>query len=387
MSDNISRPMREKDTGLMTVSKKICFIGMDNLPILNPQGPAKGFGGESVQQTLLARAFRDLGYDVSMIVQDHGQANGEVIDGIRVWKTFPVDAGIPIVRFVYPRITTVVSAMKQANADIYYQSCALMLTGLVAWFCKKYERKFIFRLAHDSDCVPGQQLIRFWRDRKIYEYGLRRADLVAAQTFVQSSLLTKHYNLASQVVNMAVEPPAIRGDTTKDIDILWINNIRSFKRPDLAIEIARRLPNRRVVMIGGPHTENRNLYQQIKQQAATIQNLNFVGAVPYDDIGKYFVRARVFVNTSDSEGFPNSFLQAWIRGVPVVSFFDPDSLILSRKLGRVPANLQDMLFEIDSLLQDSSKHTIVANRAKSFAKEHYSALTVARRYEELIAHT
>src|SRR5262245_32564899 len=35
---------------------KICFVGIDNLPLLAPEYRGQRIGGESVQQTLLARA-------------------------------------------------------------------------------------------------------------------------------------------------------------------------------------------------------------------------------------------------------------------------------------------------------------------------------------------
>jgi len=112
--------------------KKICFVGLDNYPVLNPNKGGENFGGESVQQTLLAKAFIDIGYDVSMVVKDHGQSQGEMIDGIKVWKTFKAQEGVPVFRFFYPRLTSIVAALKKADADIYYQSCAGVNTGIVA---------------------------------------------------------------------------------------------------------------------------------------------------------------------------------------------------------------------------------------------------------------
>src|SRR5262245_27629040 len=55
-------------------SLKSCFVGLDNLPVLEPEYRAHSLGGESVQQTLLARALARRGHEVSMVVGDYGQA-------------------------------------------------------------------------------------------------------------------------------------------------------------------------------------------------------------------------------------------------------------------------------------------------------------------------
>ena len=39
-----------------------------------------------------------------------------------------------------------------------------------------------------------------------------------------------------------------------------------------------------------------------------VPNLTLCGRGPYHEIGDFYDRAKVFVNTSDVEGFPNSFL-------------------------------------------------------------------------------
>lgn len=35
----------------------------------------------------------------------------------------------------------------------------------------------MFRLASDSDAKPEDLLIQYWRDKKIYSYGLKSADI------------------------------------------------------------------------------------------------------------------------------------------------------------------------------------------------------------------
>src|SRR5690606_29104132 len=120
------------------------------------------------------------------------------------------------------------------------------------WFCRSAGRSFIFRVASDSDCEREHGRIRFWRDRKLYAYGLRRADLVAAQTEHQARLLRENHGIESHVINMMVESPRGEPGTGKDIDVLWVSNLRPLKRPELALELARQLPQVKFAIVGGP---------------------------------------------------------------------------------------------------------------------------------------
>ena len=362
----------------------ICFVGLDNYPVLAGESGDVAFGGESVQQTLIAHAMADLGYDVSMVVKDHAQPPDQRIGNIRVLSAFRERAGIPVLRYFHPRITSVLRALKKADADIYYHSCAGMITGLTSWFCRRNDRRFLFRLAHDSDCIPGEHIIRFRRDVLLYEYGLRRADYVVAQGVHQVDLLKKNYGLDSTPLNMAVELPDKLGDVERDIDVLWVNNIRDFKRPELAVRLAGLLPGQRVVMIGGSSEGQEALYESTTALAAKVPNLEFLGRVPYAQVNDYFERARVFVNTSDQEGFPNSFLQAWAREVPVVSFFDPDGLIAGRGLGAVPADIDDMADRVRALLANDEERRRIGQRARGFVLDNYSPAGIARQYHELL---
>ena len=370
----------------MMGARKICIVGLDGYGLLSGEGDLRYVGGETVQHVLLARAWRDLGHDVSMIVYDDGQGEMREVDGITAIAAHRRHAGIPGLRFFHPRASKLVAALMAADAEVYYQSPAGAFTGITAWFCRMAGRKFIFRVASDSDCEKEHSRIRLWRDRRLYDYGLKRADLVATQTAVQSNMLRANHALDSSVVHMMVESPRRTGAApVKDIDVLWVGNLRALKRPELVLELARQLPDVKFTLAGGPlpHPFGRTYYEDVKAAAARLPNVSMPGAVRYADSGAWFDRARVFLNTSSVEGFPNTFLQAWIRGVPVVSFFDPDGLIRRLQLGTVCASLDDMREAIRGLLDVDVYRENLGNRARDFVSREFTGAAAAR-YLELL---
>jgi glycosyltransferase involved in cell wall biosynthesis len=362
---------------------KICIVGFDDYPQLARLKDAQYVGGESVQHVLLARAWRDLGHEVSMIVHDHGQGRVTDVDGIRAVAPYAREDGIPVLRFAHPRLTGMIAAMREIDADVYYQSPAGAATGITAWFCRRHRKRLIVRIASDLACIPGKQLIRYWRDRKIYEYGLRNADLIVAQSEQQRALLRQNYGVKSEVLDMAVEMPS-GPPPHKDLDVLWVANLRPVKRPEVVLDLARRMPKVRFTLAGGALPGADDYYRTVRDAASSIPNLTFPGAVPYTEVGALFSRAKIFLNTSQIEGFPNTFLQAWVRGVPVVAFFDPDSLIKQRALGHTATDMDDMVNAIERLLSDDAERQRTGERARAYAIAQFGATHIASRTLEML---
>jgi len=361
----------------------ICFFGIDNYRMLAPAASERPVNGEAVQQVLLARAFRDLGYRVSMVVRESGNHPDHVVEGIRVLRAFNWHDGLPGIRFLHPRASGVIKALRKIDADIYYQSPAGVFTGITAAFCKWKNRKFVFRIASDANCVPGEQLIEFWRDRKLFEYGLRRADLIAVQSYHQMGLLKANYGLESKLVNMVMELPMEPIGGKRDIDVLWVNNLRAVKRAECVLSVAAQLTQYDFVMIGGALPGSEDYFESIAQKASQMPNVKFLGQVPYDAVNRYIARSKILLNTSVVEGFPNSFLQAWARKVPVVSFFDPDQIITREGLGIRPRTEKEMCAALYAVLEDSGKREEMGNAARRYALAHFTPDSAARRYIEL----
>lgn len=373
-----------KQTRVNGKNRRICFVGLDNYAFLRPDLGITHMGGEAVQQSLLARYFAQENFEVSTIVLDSEQPSDERIDDISIIKAYKPNVGIKGLRFFHPRISGVWKALREANADIYYQSPAGLLTGITAAFCQVFKRQFIFRIASDANCIPGEQLIGLWRDRKIYEYGLRKADVRAVQTRKQAALLSKHYKVNSVVVNMVTENIEVSESTIKSIDVLWVNNLRNVKRPDRVIHLARRLPELNFIMIGGASRGSKSLYEDIESEAAQISNLQFLGSKSYAYVNECLSRSKVLLNTSDLEGFPNTFLQAWMRGVPVVTTFDPDNLVHTNKLGAAVDNTEELPDLLRSFLANSHLRTDCSTRVSLFARRYFSPDAVIKKYLGLL---
>jgi glycosyltransferase involved in cell wall biosynthesis len=362
----------------------ICFVGLSNLAVLAPQVDRSGASGEPLQHTLLATALARRGYRVSMVVLDHGQPDGAVWEGVQTFKAYALEAGLPVLRYVHPRWTGLVSALSRADADVYYSSCAGGLIGQIGMFCARRGKRFVFRTASDADCKPNALICMgpwYRRDKWLYERGLRRASSVLVQSVHQQELMRRNFGLDSSIAGLVVEPGSSEREFgERDIDALWVSNMRSVKRPDVLLSVADRLPKVSFHMVGGSTLGAARFFETVKAQAASRSNVTFHGAVAYRNVSAFYSRARVFVNTSDVEGFPNTYLQAWSSGTPVVAFFDPDGVIAREGLGATVRTAQEMSEAVRRLTSDESEWKATRRRCLAFIERHYSEDVVLQPY-------
>ena len=364
--------------------RSICFVGMSNLPVLARQYNKHPIGGEQVQHTLLARALAKRGYRVSMVTADYGQVDSATWDDITVYKAFAFAEGLPLLRFVHPRWSKLWSALKRADADVYYTSCAGAIVGQLAMFCARFKRRFIFRAASDSDCKPGELLVQYWRDRKLYEYGLRHADGILTQSAHQQALLRSNYGVDSTVAGMLVQGTSeTRNFEERDIPILWVNNFRPLKRPEVYLEMARELASLHFHVVGGAAPGNTEYFRQMRAQAQQIANVSFHGQVAYHDVNDFYHRARVLVNTSEIEGFPNSYLQAWAHGTPVITFIDPDGIIEREGLGYVVKDTSELLARVQRLAVDAKTWAQISARCLAFMDREFADDRILEPYRQM----
>jgi glycosyltransferase involved in cell wall biosynthesis len=317
-----------------------------------------------------------------MVTWDEGQGDEIRIDGVRIVTVCRRDAGIPGLRFFHPRWSSLIAALRSADAELYYHNGAEYVSGQVAWWCRLRGRRFVFSSASNSDCDASLPLLPTWRERVLYRSALTRADRVIVQTEMQRQMLQANFNRDGIVLPMPCEDmaPTPRPERHHRSRLLWVGRVCEVKRPDRLLDIAERCADLHFDLVGA--SDGTSYAEDVMRRARTMSNITVHGGLTRPDVSKLLANAVALCCTSDIEGFPNTFLEAWCHGVPVVSVYDPDSLIASKGLGRVstPSTLAS---DIRTLVGDRQEWDNKSRNARRYFLEHHTLDSAMPRFESL----
>jgi glycosyltransferase involved in cell wall biosynthesis len=357
---------------------KICVVSLNIVPFYQRSSGSQ-YGGAEVQTAVLADAFAAAGAEVSLVVRDL-DAGASLPHPAH--NAFASQGGVPGLRLFYPRVPGVLDALARADADVYFQHCAGLETGLTAWHCRRSGRAFVYFAGSDTDFSRREVRVDGWRDRLFFFWGLKKAAAVVAQNEAQAAMCRNQLGRDATVIPTAV---ALSDSSGADDDgtVVWIGGLRGVKGPEVFIELARRMPERRFVMIGGKIASESEYGQRVAAAAECVPNLTATGRISHDEVDAYLRRAALLVNTSRLEGFPNAFLEAWQNRTPVVSLVDVDGLIAGEDVGVVCAGTDEMAAAVRRLLDDDAGRRAMGDRARSLIESRYGAPALARRYMEL----
>jgi glycosyltransferase involved in cell wall biosynthesis len=106
--------------------------------------------------------------------------------------------------------------------------------------------------------------------------------------------------------------------------------------------------------------------------------------VPFHEVGAWFDRAAVVVNTSDYEGLPNTFVQAWLRGAPTLSFVRPESA--PGRTGTIAcADVAQMAQRLQELLDDPAAWQAASAACRAHFEAHHTMEVAVQRYLDVFA--
>jgi glycosyltransferase involved in cell wall biosynthesis len=126
--------------------------------------------------------------------------------------------------------------------------------------------------------------------------------------------------------------------------------------------------------------------ERIEAAAGRLPNVELLPPRPRNELLREMQNAVAVVKTSRVEGMPNTFLEAWAQGVPVLSLnVDPDAKIASNDIGVMANGSMERLIEAaGSLWSDRELRRAMGERARQFIQDVHSPDAVADRWVALL---
>ena len=286
-------------------------------------------------------------------------------------------------------------ALCQIQPQVIYQRVGCGYTGVCALYARRRRARLIWHVSHDTDVMPrsldtGRNLLRRRLEKWSIELGIHWADRIVVQTQHQRDLLSRHYGRQDAEVIANFHADA-QEQLTKTMapTVVWIANLKPWKRPEVFVRLASRVGERtgaQFIMMGeapsGP--KHSPWLESLQRSIATTPALRFLGRQTQEQVNELLARAWVLVNTSLHEGFPNIFIQAWLRDTVVVSLdVDPDHILERESIGMHAGSEERLAESVHRLLTDHSLRASYAKHARDYARATHS-LNNANRLIQLI---
>lgn len=280
--------------------------------------------------------------------------------------------------------------LRSIRPHVIYQRIGCAYTGIAAYYARRAGARMIWHVSSDADLeaairVRERNFVRRTLERTLLNYGIRNADIVVTQTQCQAEALRRSFGRKADAVIANFHPDPIERPTVDASQrVLWVANFKKLKQPDAFLRLAANLadlPDIRFVMVGASSTEagEAEWNLAIQRQIAALPNVDYLGQRPQSEVNQLLANATLFVNTSQYEGFPNTFIQAWLRHVPVVSLsVNPDNVFDDEALGYCAGSEARLSEIVRGLLLDPARRQRVAARAGAHAREFHSMANTER---------
>ena len=337
-------------------------------------------GGAEVQLYFIAKELAKMeDFEIFAFVGDFGQKKYETFEQIQSIRTFNPDAS-KIFKQLKEIFRYFIILFKQ-KPDLIITSGAGSLFFILTFYKKILKKKLIFRVSHIQDVNSS------WGSNKLfkvlYRVSLKLTNTIVCQAEYQQKLLQTNYNLSSFLIPNFYKIGNYKMPEKKYV--LYVSRCERWKRPELFIKLAGKMKNTSFKMICSPANDI-VYFQQIKNEALKNENIHFVEKIEFKYIQQVFDEAAIFVNTSENEGFPNTFIQAGIAGVPLVSLsVNPDSFIIDYHCGFYCNGKFDQMNKyISELLSDNEKWNAMSKNIYGYVSKMHNLDLNFEKYRELI---
>ena len=191
------------------------------------------------------------------------------------------------------------------------------------WYCHTQVRVF-YDLKKDMISRQTNALLKFaastWIEchKRFDQRSVQHIDRIVANSLNVQKRIEEAYGRSSTVIHPPVDASKFRFKKYGDF-WLSVNRIYPEKRIDLQFEVFRRLPQEKLVIVGGYAREDHAAKYHNRLIKDIPDNVKMLGAVPEEELIDLYARCRGLICTAVDEDFGLTPLEAMASGKPVVA--------------------------------------------------------------------
>lgn len=274
--------------------------------------------------------------------------------------------------------------INQIKPDLIYKRGVNYIAAVGVIYAKLNNIKIFLHIASEEDlkkfCFKFRVSILFeYLHKYISKFCIIKSSHIICQARYQSKLLSKNFNRQCDVILANMHPlPTNCIKKFRPIKIVWIANFKRLKQPQLFIKLAEEFQYNsdvKFIMIG--KSGNTKWDKILLNRISCVRNIEYLGKLPIDEVNRILSISHIFVNTSEYEGFPNTYIQAWMRKVPVVALkVDPDGYIKKYKIGFLSNSFEQMIIDVNSLIENDELRNEMGNKSMIIAHKNFTVSNI-----------
>ena len=371
--------------------KSFCFVQLYHI--------SERGGGAEVQAGYLSIELASRGFDVHYICQtvnSNKENTNSVMDGVHIhW--IPLKSSLSI-----SNIKLIKSKLLELKPQFIIERMTSSYGLPIVLAKRKMQSKYIWICTDNKSPELYSKVKEFYKKLPFIKFFLtihkplqndlirrfanKRADFVFSQNDIQKTLILQNFNRDSSRMISGHPLPKVEYTSEEHFSfqtVLWCANFGPHKRPEIFIELARQMQHTslKFVMVGG-HSNKAYVNELLKNKP---NNLETTGQLPFIEALDYFDKASIFVNTSISEGFSNTYIQAWLRSVPVVVFgADSDNIIERNQLGFDVTSISEAADNISNTIANYDQYKTLSTNAYTYGCQNHSIKVMANNFMAVI---
>tara|TARA_B100001250_G_C19777150_1_gene780098 strand:- start:21 stop:1139 length:1119 start_codon:yes stop_codon:yes gene_type:complete len=293
---------------------------------------------------------------------------------------------------------SLINEIKIIKPDIVYTRDTRRLF-VYTIICRLLSVPLIYNINHDVKAMPynlSQLNNIIYRDSRAYGFFPMWAvfgyfatkcypylSKMVSQTNSQREFLNSKKIDSITIYNGHELPSSLTNLRSERRIIAWVGSLKKeIKRPHLFLLISK---NCRHLEFGfkycGNLTDNKSYIEYLMKTTKILGNVEYLGELSVSEVGDLLEKSYIMINTSKVESFPNTFIEAWSRGVPVISLsVDPDNIISEEGLGFKESNITGIIDKIEYLLRNADQYNDISKKARNFAIKNFDLDIIADKY-------